>query len=41
MSENPPASNIQPLVLKKRRNVILQPFAIALAAERGEKKGAT
>src|SRR5918998_771659 len=40
MSGNPPASNIQSIVLRrKRRNVILQPFAIVSRRERGKKKG--
>jgi hypothetical protein len=42
MSVNTPAINIQSIVLRrKRRNVILQPFAIVGRRERGEKKGAT
>jgi hypothetical protein len=42
MSVNTPAINIQSIVLRrKRRNVILQPFAIVSRRERGEKKGAT
>src|SRR5919107_5755644 len=37
MSGNPPASNIQSIVLRrKRRNVILQPFAIVSRREREE-----
>jgi len=36
MSVNPPAINIQSIVLRRRRNVLLQPFLIVSRRERRE-----
>ena len=40
MPGNAPAINLQPIALKKCRSVIPRPL-LSLAAERGEKQGAT